>query len=106
MPLEAEAAPCRAKMAGRFYPADIDRVNYGEYGLAGQFGAVAAIPPLRDRQMGASRSDRDRFRRLYIILTHFENRGGKGRSTRIQWRTASNDQSAQTKVPQQGVGGD
>jgi hypothetical protein len=37
----------------------------------GQFDAVAAIPRLRDRQMAASRSDRDRFRRLYIKLTHY-----------------------------------
>ena len=39
--------------------------------MVGQFDAVAAIPRLRDRQMAASRSDRDRFRRLYIKLTHY-----------------------------------
>jgi hypothetical protein len=33
---------------------------------------VAAIPHLRDRQMAASRSDRDRFRRLYAKLTHHQ----------------------------------
>jgi hypothetical protein len=34
-----------------------------------------------------------------------KNRGGKGRSTRIQLRTAGNDQSRQTEVPEQSLGG-
>jgi hypothetical protein len=36
--------------------------------VMGQFGVVAASLP---RQVAASRSDRDRFRRLYIKLTHY-----------------------------------
>jgi hypothetical protein len=34
-----------------------------------------------------------------------KNRGGKGRLTRIQLRTTSNDQSRQTEAPEQSLGG-
>jgi hypothetical protein len=37
--------------------------------LVAQLGVVAAIPRLWDRQMVASRPDRDRFRGRYITLT-------------------------------------
>jgi hypothetical protein len=39
--------------------------------MLGQFNVVAAILRLRDHHMAASRLDRDRFRRLYLKLTHY-----------------------------------